>query len=80
MPRARAKGERVTISAPLVPIVQAIQVEEHCADLTETVNWIIRDWLKQCRGKVNPPAGGRSPIPSVSNSSPDLDSILKELS
>lgn len=80
MPKARAKGERVTISAPLVPIVQSIQVEEHCADLSETVNWIIRDWLKQCRGNVTSSRSeGISPS-SASSPGDDLNSILNELS
>ena len=90
MPKSRAKGERVTIIAPLVPLLQQIQERRHFADLSETVNSLIRTHLEEHPNLVDdrqPP----NPAPSNHNakrtsavtesppSSDDITSILNDL-
>lgn len=41
------KGERVSIEAKLVEILEQVQDEELLPDLTATVNWVLREWIKQ---------------------------------
>jgi hypothetical protein len=83
MPKNRAKGERVTITAPLVPVLQQIQERKLLVDLSETVNWIIRCYFEdhpellpsQAPLQVQP-----TNFPEPKNPNSDLNSILKELS
>ena len=90
MPRGRAKGERVTIIAPLVPLLQQIQERRHFADLSETVNSLIRTHLEEHPNLVddrqpppNPAPSNHSAksIPAVTESPPsdDITSILNAL-
>lgn len=41
------KGERVSIESKLVEILEQVQDEELLPDLTATVNWVLREWIKQ---------------------------------
>lgn len=83
MPKARAKGERVTISAPLVPILRQITERKLFGDLSEAVNWVVRAYLEE-----HPELLNQKPVPSPSSNtqaptdspSDDINSILKDLS
>ena len=90
MPRSRAKGERVTIIAPLVPLLQQIQERRHFADLSETVNSLIRTHLEEHPNLVDERQSSSNPAASNNNAkrtatakelppSDDITSILNDL-
>jgi len=81
MPKGRAKGERMTITAPLVPVLEQLQERRLMVDLSETVNWVIRAYLEE-HPELLPqtaPATTTTNKPQASASN-DLESVLKGLS
>jgi len=82
MPKGRAKGERVTITAPLVPVLEQLQGRKLMVDLSETVNWVIRAYLEE-HPELLPqtaPATTTTTNKPQASASNDLESVLKGLS
>lgn len=83
MPKGRAKGERVTITAPLVPVLEQLQERKLMVDLSETVNWVIRAYLEEHpellpQPAISTPTANR-PTPQAGTGN-DLQSILESMS